>query len=260
MNELLERAESPKKTMPLIFIIDKSGSMSGERIGSVNNAMRNILPMLGEIAENNNDAIIKIAILEFSHDVNWITNDLVDPNNFNYLDIQAGGLTDFGKACLSLNEKLSRNTMLSDPLGYKKPIIIVLSDGAPTDDWQHAIGKLKQNKWFNLSQKFAIAIGHDAVVKENLEALVAFTGSIEGIMLATNVESLKTMITVVSVTASQIGATSQNVSSSSTLTDDQIDEQSNKDTYKAVNDAVSDVDGAVTAADGSFTDFDTSGF
>lgn len=261
MNELLERSDSPKKILPLIFIIDKSGSMTGERIAAVNAAMRNILPMLDDISRNNNDARIKLAVLEFDNNVNWITPSLADPKDYTWVDIQAGGLTYFGAACSSLYEKLSRSQLLSDPEGYNKPVIIVLSDGEPNDDWTYAINKLKENRWFKLSQKFAIAIGHDAVSKENLEALVAFTGSIEGILLSQNVETLKDIITIVSVRASEITSKSRGLLDTEGMSDDEIDEQSNKDTYKAVNDSVSDIKGAVTANDGSFgDDLDFDGF
>lgn len=261
MNELLERSASVKKVMPLIFIIDKSGSMSGERIAAVNKSMHDILPMLNEISVENNDAQIKIGIMEFDHSPNWITPSLIEPSSFSWVDIATeGGLTALGAACNSLNEKLSRNAILNDPEGYNKPVIILLSDGEPTDEWNHPVEKLKQNKWFNLSQKFAIAIGHDAVCKENLEALYSFVGHQEGIMLAKDVDSLKEMIRVVSITASQIASKSQAVSSSANMTDAQLDQQSIKDTYKAVSDSVSDIDGAVTSNNDSFGDMDFSGF
>lgn len=262
MNELLERAESANKVMPLIFIIDKSGSMSGAKIASVNKSMADILPMLKKITNENDGAIIKIGVMEFDHTPNWITPALVEPHLFNWVDIVTDrGLTAFGTACKSLNEQLSRNALLSDPEGYNQPVIILLSDGEPTDEWSHHVDKLKQNQWFKLSQKFAIAIGHDAVTKENLEALYSFVGHVEGIMLAKDVATLSKMIEVVSVTASQITSNSQAPTSSASMTDAQIDEQGMKDTYKAVNSAVdANVDGAVTASNDNFGDLDFSAF
>jgi len=261
-NELLVRSASPKKVMPLLFVIDKSGSMAGERIASVNKSMADILPMLNEISADNNDAKIKIGIMEFDHNPNWITPSLIEPNAYDWIDIRTdGGLTNFGLACKSLNEKLSKNALLSDPEGYNKPVIIILSDGEPTDEWKHEIEKLKQNQWFKQSQKFAIAIGHDAVIKENLEALYNFTGHIEGILLAKDVESLKKMVQIVSVTSSLINSKSKADQSTSGMTDEQLDEQAMKDTYKVVNDTVvADVDGAVTSTNDSFGDLDFSKF
>lgn len=36
----------PRRTMTLFFVIDTSGSMAGNKIGAVNDAVENVLPML----------------------------------------------------------------------------------------------------------------------------------------------------------------------------------------------------------------------
>jgi len=48
---LLDDAVSvPRRTMTLFFLIDTSGSMSGNKIGAVNDAIVNVLPMLEDIS------------------------------------------------------------------------------------------------------------------------------------------------------------------------------------------------------------------
>ena len=69
---LLENDEQMRRQMVLFFLIDKSGSMNGEKIASVNDAIENVLPMVGEISDNNTDAEIKIAALEFSNSTHWL--------------------------------------------------------------------------------------------------------------------------------------------------------------------------------------------
>ena len=49
----------PRRTMTLFFVIDTSGSMAGNKIGAVNDAVENVLPMLDEISASNPDAEIK---------------------------------------------------------------------------------------------------------------------------------------------------------------------------------------------------------
>ena len=56
-----------KKTMHLFFMVDTSGSMRGAKIGAVNDAIRNVLPIVREISDYNADAEIKIAALNFSN-------------------------------------------------------------------------------------------------------------------------------------------------------------------------------------------------
>lgn len=60
----------PRRTMTLFFVIDTSGSMAGNKIGAVNDAVENVLPMLDEISASNPDAEIKVAALEFSSGCN----------------------------------------------------------------------------------------------------------------------------------------------------------------------------------------------
>ena len=52
----------PRRTMTLFFVIDTSGSMAGNKIGAVNDAVENVLPMLDEISASNPDAEIKVCM------------------------------------------------------------------------------------------------------------------------------------------------------------------------------------------------------
>ena len=65
----------PRRTMTLFFLIDTSGSMMGNKIGAVNDAVVNVLPMLDEISQSNPDAEIKVAALEFSNGTNWLYDE-----------------------------------------------------------------------------------------------------------------------------------------------------------------------------------------
>lgn len=56
MSLLDETVEIPRRTMTLFFVIDTSGSMAGSKIGAVNDAVVNVLPMLEEISAENPDA------------------------------------------------------------------------------------------------------------------------------------------------------------------------------------------------------------
>ena len=64
--------EVPRRTMVLFFMVDTSGSMSGEKIGRVNTAIDEIVPEIKRISEENADAQIKVATLEFSTGARWM--------------------------------------------------------------------------------------------------------------------------------------------------------------------------------------------
>jgi uncharacterized protein YegL len=190
--------------MVLFFVVDTSGSMSGDKIGSVNTAISEILPELADISAENTDAQIKIAALQFSSGAKWLYGKPIEAESFRWNDLSAGGITDFGEACKMLNQKLSKNEFMKDVVGSFAPVIILLSDGEPTDKYKKDLDALKSNNWFKAGIKIAIAIGEDA----NLDVLKEFTGNIECVITAHSPEALKKLIRFVSVRASQIGSKS----------------------------------------------------
>lgn len=202
---LLDSVCVPRRTMTLFFLIDKSGSMSGQKIGAVNDAVVNVLPMLDDITANNPDAEIKIAALEFSTNASWLYSEPKLACDFAWRDVLAGGLTSLGEAFSQLESKLHQNGgFMGSGSGSYAPAIILLSDGGPTDDYQVGLTKLQQNNWFKSAIKVAIAIGNDA----NKNILAEFAGNPEGVFEVHNIDALKQIIRIVAVTSSQIGSKS----------------------------------------------------
>ena len=231
MGLLDETVSVPRRTMTLFFLIDTSGSMEGNKIGAVNDAVVNVLPMLNDISETNPDAEIKVAALEFSSGVNWLYDEPKLAKDFIWQDVTAGGLTSLGGACAELAAKLSRNGgFMQSASGSFAPAIILLSDGGPTDNYEAGLAKLQTNNWFKSAIKIAIAIGDDA----DKDVLKQFTGNSEAVITVHNIDALKQIIRVVAVTSSQIG------SKSSTAGDVTKQDQVIKD----VQDAAKNIDGA----------------
>jgi len=205
---LTDKIEIPRRTMVLFFVVDTSGSMNGSKIGAVNTAIEEVIPAIREVSDENADAQIKIAALEFSSGAAWITSTgpvEADQYLWNYLD--AAGPTDLGAACKELDDKLSAKAFMQEATGSYAPAIFLLSDGEPTDDWRGGLAILKENKWFKAAVKVAIAIGDDA----NKDVLKEFTGSMESVLEVHNAALLKKMIKFVSVRASQVASKSSNV-------------------------------------------------
>jgi uncharacterized protein YegL len=196
-----------RRTMVLFFVVDTSGSMTGEKIGTLNAAVEEVLPELRDISDGNADAQIKIAVLQFSSGARWLTPAPVGVADFSWNYLAADGVTDLGAACRELNAKLSRSAFMGDAAGFMAPAVFLLSDGEPTDDYRPQLGELRQNNWFKHAIKVAVAIGKDA----NLAVLKDFTGNSETVLLVHTPEALKKMIRFVSVTASKIGSQSSGV-------------------------------------------------
>ena len=234
---LIDRVPIARRKMILFFLIDTSGSMSGKKIQSVNDAIENVLPIIGEISDENPDAEINIAAMKFSTGVDWVYNEPKEAKDFIWQPVSPEALTSLGEACRELSRKLSRTNGFmptSTGSGYYAPAIILLSDGGPTDDFQGGLKVLKENSWFKNAIKVAIAIGDDA----DEDVLKDFTGSSEAVIKVHNIDALKTMIRVIAVTSSQIGSKSSSAG----------DASKQEEVIKEITESVKDTDGAESTA------------
>lgn len=241
-----------KKVLPIIYVIDTSGSMEGDRIAAVNEAMHECEEILREKSADNPDAEIKVGALKFSSGAQWVTKSgLVSLEDFYWNDVQAGGVTDLGAALKELDNKLSRNSFLVSETGFCLPVIIFMSDGGPNDDWKKALGQVNaNNKWFNKARKVAIAIGDDA----DQDVLKELVGTKEAVVQANDLETLKSLIVAVSVSSSMLAGQSRLVgdeTNGSAILDDALNnieedvevQQNEQDDLISENDA-SDANGA----------------
>ena len=205
-----ETVKVGRRTMVLFFIIDTSGSMRGAKIGQVNAAIEGILPKIKEISKENADAEIKACVLNFATKATWVTAApvSVEDEAYRWEYVEAGGTTAFGDACRKLNEALSTKTFMKEVSGSYAPVLFLMSDGEPTDDYRSVIEVLKHNNWFKAAIKVAIGIGNDA----NKSMLAEFTGSDESVIEVHTPEELKKWIQFVTVTSSQIGSSSTDTS------------------------------------------------
>lgn len=131
MSLLEEITPTPRKVMTLFYLIDTSESMSGSRIGTVNCAMEECQGLLKEIAQANDDAEIRVAVMQFSSGCSWITPSTgpIILDDWQWEDLKAGGITDLGAAFEELDKKLSRNEFLESQTGAYAPVILLFSDG-----------------------------------------------------------------------------------------------------------------------------------
>lgn len=201
MSTTLKRPGGELATRPLhfIWIVDCSGSMYGEKIGSLNHAIQSTIPDMRDAAENNPNAQLLVRTLKFSTGAEWVTPNPVDIEDFAWDDLTAGGLTDLGKAFEMLSAQLTIPPMSERAL---PPVLVLLSDGQPTDNYKTALEDLLKLPWGKKAVRIAIAIGRDA----DMDVLTQFTGNSELVLQANNPQMLVKMIKWASTAASLVSA------------------------------------------------------
>ena len=187
-----------KHVMPLFLIVDTSGSMEGEKIQQVETAVENIKVELARLNMSNDDADVKLSVLCFDTAPRWECK-VEDPSSANP-NFRVGGLTNMGAAFKELETMLSRSQLIQKGqcAGFKRAVLILLTDGVPTDDVDAGIATLMKNHWFVKGTRIGFAIGEDA----DRTCLKKFTGNSETVLNVNNVAILSTILANVAVVAS----------------------------------------------------------
>ena len=198
-----------RQELHLMFIIDNSGSMEGEKLGAVNNAIRDVMSIMPEIQEDTADATIKISALKFSDDAKWVYSTPQMVSEFKWKDLSTEGGTNLSAAYDKLSKwlcKKEKGGQMPD-IGGVAPILILMTDGMPTSfDWEQHLDSLKKKGWFRVALKYALAIGIDT--QEAMDVLSKFTGNPETVLKVYTAEALRKVIKVIAVTASKVKSNS----------------------------------------------------
>ncbi|MDW3220366.1 MAG: hypothetical protein R8F63_17290 [Acidimicrobiales bacterium] len=188
---MADRPGAQLATRPLHFFIlaDCSGSMAADgKMHALNNALRETVPHLVDIAEGNPHADLLIRVVRFATGATWHVEEPTPAAEFAWPDMEAEGYTDLGAALDLVASQLEVPPMEARAL---PPAIVLISDGMPTDDWEDALERLLLLPWGERSVRTAVAIGRDAA----RDVLMEFVSDKEvGPVSANNPEQLVRLI------------------------------------------------------------------
>jgi uncharacterized protein YegL len=150
---------SEARPLPVILLLDSSGSMEGDKISILNAAVREMLQSFA--GEDDISASIHVGVIQFGRTVGWHqpllpVEEVIDQWN----DLEASGKTPLGQALTLLQESLDDRSVISSR-AYR-PTIVLVSDGKPTDDWGGSMAELLASPRASKAARFAMGIGADA--------------------------------------------------------------------------------------------------
>jgi uncharacterized protein YegL len=156
--------------MHFIWILDTSGSMTGEKIQSLNYAIREAIPSLRNTVQGTANAEVLVRVVTFSSGARWHVATPTPVADFKWSDVTAEGVTDMGAALSLVAAQMRMPPMTERGL---PPVLILVSDGWPTDDFGTGLQELLAEPWGRKSIRLAISIGQDA----DRSVLASFIGS-----------------------------------------------------------------------------------
>jgi uncharacterized protein YegL len=156
-----ELADNPSTRCPCILTLDVSSSMGGQPITELNQGIQQFYEEIrtDEVAVYS----VEIGIVTFSSDARVITpirsaEGPVPPT------LEAEGSTSLGEGlnlALDILEE-RKNLYKQTGISYFQPWLILLTDGAPTDEWESAAQRVHQLAGQRKLSFFGIAVGEGA--------------------------------------------------------------------------------------------------
>lgn len=173
------------KKLPVILLLDVSGSMEGTKINNLYDAVVDMVDSF--VKEEIKETLIDVAIITFGNEIELHTpyTTVTELQKKGISKFVASGMTPMGKA-LEMAKAMIEDKYTTVSKIYK-PAVILVSDGQPNDSWQSPLNKFITEGRSSKCQRFALAIGSDA----EFDVLEKFTGDKNSVFFAEDARDIK---------------------------------------------------------------------
>lgn len=144
------------KPLPVVLLLDISGSMTGSKIKALNQAVQEMIESFKQFETH--ELHINVSIITFGP-VNLFL-PYTSANDVTWQDLDTVGATPIGGA-LKMAKAMIECKKTTPSRAYR-PAVVLVSDGMPTDDWQQAMNDFVSNGRSSKCDRMAMAIGREA--------------------------------------------------------------------------------------------------
>lgn len=134
------------RRLPVYLVLDTSGSMTGEPIEQVKNGVQMLTSALRQDPYALETAYL--SVITFDTNAQQVV-PLTELTSFQAPELNATGITELGAALTLVADRASQEVekTTEENKGDWKPMVFLMTDGMPTDDWQKGLERFKQEKW-----------------------------------------------------------------------------------------------------------------
>lgn len=151
-------AVSTAKPLPVILLLDVSGSMQGEKIHNLNESVKDMLETFRDTEHGERE--IHVAVFTFGAGEVKLHQPLADVATIQWQDLTANGSTPLGITLRAAKAMCEDKSIM--PQRKYLPYVILVSDGIPTDDWEQPLQDFIDTKPTSKYHRYSLAIGNDA--------------------------------------------------------------------------------------------------
>ncbi len=153
--ELERYISNTGRPLPVFLLLDCSGSMSGTKIDTLNECVKDMIKDFQN--ERMSEVSLKICVITFGGNGAQLHTPLSDLKDVQFENLTASGMTPMG-AALTMASKIINDKEKITSKGYR-PVVVLVSDGYPNDNWEQPLNEFVNGKRTSKCEKWALGIG-----------------------------------------------------------------------------------------------------